>query len=93
LSHAQHPEDWGEALQICVDLILTNGNIFDTSKRSVDGEQFPVFSANPDLSYANQFHLMRLTNGAFHVCLAAVYKVSHSPHTSPIFLYRVGFVC
>jgi hypothetical protein len=30
----QHPEDWGEALQICVDLVLTNGNILDTSRRA-----------------------------------------------------------
>jgi hypothetical protein len=43
-------------------------------------EQLPVFLANPDLSYANQFHLMRFTNGAFHLCLQALYKVQHS-HT------------
>jgi hypothetical protein len=30
---SQDPEDWGEALQICVDLITTRGKPFDTAHR------------------------------------------------------------
>jgi len=37
-------------------------------------EQLPVFLANPDVSYPNQFPLPRFTNGAFLVCLEALYK-------------------
>jgi hypothetical protein len=52
-----------------------------------------VFLANPDLAYANQFHLMRFTNGAFHVCLEALYKVrtTTQPPTIKVslFLMRV----
>ncbi len=41
-----------------------------------------MFLANPDLAYANQFHLMRFTNGAFHVCLEALYKVRTTTTTT-----------
>ncbi len=34
-----------------------------------------MYLANPDLTYADRFHMPRFTNGAFHVCLAALYKV------------------
>ena len=42
----QHPEDWGEALQICVDLVLTNGNILDTSRRAAPNTVQPPHTHN-----------------------------------------------
>jgi HAD superfamily hydrolase (TIGR01456 family) len=66
------PEDWEEALQIMCDVLLTHGHMLPTA--SSPSEQLPVFFANPDISYAHQYHLPRFTNGAFRLCLERLYK-------------------
>ncbi len=49
-------------------------------------EQLPIFFANPDVAYANQFHISRFTNGAFRLCIERLYKVCSENGLSCLFL-------
>lgn len=75
-ARVQTPPDWAEALQVLCDVIATKGDVQNTqTPPPKPDEQIPLFFANPDVSYANQYALPRFTNGAFRLCLERLYQV------------------
>ena len=54
------PQDWAEAIQIICDCCHYSGHLGKESS-----EQIPVYSTNPDLVYATNHSVPRLTLGSF----------------------------
>ena len=76
----EEPEDWGEALQVVVDVLrCEHGRLpLDPSEvpTSVTSgvQSVPVYVANPDFVYGGEFAFVRYTVGAFVRCLALLYR-------------------
>jgi len=70
----QVPADWAEALQICVDILRSDG-IPGADHESLD-QKVKVFSGNPDLDYGALHSVPRMTLGAFRKCLEALFRES-----------------
>jgi len=68
------PKDWGVALQICCDLLQSDGVINSTGFKIQNEQIVDFYSANPDFSYPSQFPVPRFTSGAFMVCLKNLYE-------------------
>jgi HAD superfamily hydrolase (TIGR01456 family) len=75
------PRDWYSDLQILLDILLDHHKRHPSPLRSHahDGgahtpAQIPVYFSNGDLQWSAQHHSPRLAQGAFHVCLGALYK-------------------
>ena len=66
---ANTPVGWDAHVQFLLDLLLTNGELRNSSKT-----QLPLIACNPDLVWASEYHLPRIANGAFVHMLAALYK-------------------
>ena len=77
-------EDLGEALQLCLDVLLTNGNpsgprvLVDDKDTKQEVE---VWFTNPDLVYSGLATHPRLTQGSFRMCLETLF-VSATSSTS-----------
>lgn len=73
----EDPEDLGEALQLCLDVLLTNGNpsgprvLLENEKVKQEVE---VWFTNPDLVYSGLAMHPRLTQGSYRQCLETLYK-------------------
>jgi hypothetical protein len=69
------PVRWESALQLCTDLLVSNGN---PSKRlnHFSDEHIPVIACNTDLLWMAEAPLPRFGHGAFLVCLESLYQVS-----------------
>eukprot|EP00571_Detonula_confervacea_P010061 CAMPEP_0172304004 /NCGR_PEP_ID=MMETSP1058-20130122/5466_1 /TAXON_ID=83371 /ORGANISM="Detonula confervacea, Strain CCMP 353" /LENGTH=351 /DNA_ID=CAMNT_0013015053 /DNA_START=25 /DNA_END=1077 /DNA_ORIENTATION=- len=73
----EDPEDLGEALQLCLDVLLTNGNpsgprvLIEKEETKQDVE---VFFSNPDLVYSGLATHPRLTQGSYRQCLETLYQ-------------------
>lgn len=75
----EEPFDWGEALQVSVDILrCKNGRIPMSPDERIEwqvpdgpGEKqsVPVYVANPDFVYGGRFSFVRYTVGAFMDCL------------------------
>lgn len=70
-------EDLGEALQISLDVLLTNGNP-SGPRVLVDDEEseqeVQVWFTNPDLTYAGLARHPRLTQGSYRLCLETLFE-------------------
>lgn len=77
----EDPEDLGEALQLCLDVLLTNGN---PSGRRVlieneeAKQEVEVWFTNPDLVYSGLAAHPRLTQGSYRQCLETLYQSATS---------------
>ncbi|KAL7527671.1 hypothetical protein ACHAXR_002072 [Thalassiosira sp. AJA248-18] len=77
----EDPEDLGEALQLCLDVLLTNGNpsgprvLIDEEDAKQDVE---VWFTNPDIVYSGLAKHPRLTQGSYRLCLETVYHSATS---------------
>ena len=78
-------EDLGESLQLCLDVLLTNGNP-SGPRVLVDDEdakqEVEVWFTNPDLVYSGLAVHPRLTQGSYRMCLETLYQSATSPSTS-----------
>ena len=76
----EEPEDWGEALQVIVDVLrCENGRVplaVDSAPVPTAGgkQSVPVYVANPDFVYGGEFAFVRYTVGAFMRCLSLLYR-------------------
>jgi len=74
-------EDLGEALQLCLDVLLTNGNPCGPRVliKDEDSEQkVEVWFTNPDLTYAGLARHPRLTQGSYRLCLETLFESATS---------------
>ncbi|KAL3803800.1 hypothetical protein HJC23_003962 [Cyclotella cryptica] len=70
----EDPEDLGEALQLMMDVLLTNGNP-SGPRVLLNGEvkqEVEVWFTNPDLVYSGLAQHPRLTQGSYRLCLEAL---------------------
>jgi len=78
-------EDLGESLQLCLDVLLTNGNP-SGPRVLVDDEdakqEVEVWFTNPDLVYSGLAVHPRLTQGSYRMCLETLYQSATSSSTS-----------
>lgn len=76
------PVDWGRDIQLISDVLNSRGAPLDTTSATstatssslVQRPIVPIAFSNPDLLWANHFHLNRLGQGAFAIALEAIYK-------------------
>ena len=85
------PRDWGQTLQLCVDLLRFGGNLFSENSSSSSSTSPLLFVSNPDFDYRARPPGNRMTTGAWLVALEAlllkykvdlkkVLKVTGKPH-------------
>eukprot|EP00047_Mylnosiga_fluctuans_P006606 m.247959 g.247959 ORF g.247959 m.247959 type:complete len:329 (+) comp15584_c0_seq1:25-1011(+) len=65
------PMDWGEAVQILVDLLRSSGR--PGREHEAPTQPVPIFSCCPDFHFGASHSLPRLTNGAFLLALRAIF--------------------
>ena len=79
----EEPEDWGEALQVVVDVLrCAHGRLplapdeapVPVCAGAGAAQSVPVYVANPDFVYGGEFAFVRYTVGAFVRCLALLYR-------------------
>ncbi len=82
----QQPADWGEALQILVDILRSGDGLVGREHENPHTVQHvPLFVSNPDFVYGGIHSLPRFTNGAFVECLEMLYRRvtgKHLAHTA-----------
>jgi len=66
------PLNWEGALQLILDVIQTNGRPNHTPE--LGPQQIPVLASNMDLQWMAKSPIPRFGNGAFLVCLEALYE-------------------
>ena len=72
----EDPDDLGEALQLCLDVLLTNGNPSGPRVLVENNEarqEVEVWFTNPDLVYSGLATHPRLTQGSYRLCLEHLY--------------------
>jgi len=67
-----YPKCWDDALQVLVDLLLSDGRVGHPCP--VDTQVVQLYFANPDFVYAGNYKLPRFTQGAFRDCLNLLYS-------------------
>lgn len=80
----EEPFDWGEALQVVVDILrCRNGKVPMNAEEKIDWQipdgpgvkqSVPIYVANPDFVYGGRFSFVRFTVGAFLMCLNKLHK-------------------
>ena len=73
------PLNWESALQLILDIIVTNGDPRNSvTSMAVASSSIPVFILNEEMLSFNSgtFDRPRFSKGAFLECLQALYKVS-----------------
>ena len=68
------PDKWESNLQLLVDLLVTNGKPDHTPDSMPTETLLPVLACNMDLVFMAEACMPRFGNGAFLVCLEALYK-------------------
>jgi ribonucleotide monophosphatase NagD (HAD superfamily) len=63
------PNHWGQALQLCVDFLLSSNPV----RAELEPVQPPIHFANPDFLWKSEFPRPRFALGAFKTALRAVY--------------------
>jgi len=64
------PTLWGVSLQICLDILMSDGR----PENRVKSQQIPIYFSNPDIVYSDEFKYPRLAHGSFRKCLEFLYK-------------------
>lgn len=73
----QSPAEWGEALQITLDVLRSSTGVAGGPDLSLDGAQaVHLHCGNPDFDYQAKHAVPRLTLGAFRQCLALCFRES-----------------
>ena len=81
----EDPEDLGEALQLCLDVLLTNGNPSGPRVLTDDEnakQEVEVWFTNPDTVYSGLAKHPRLTQGSYRMCLETLYQSATSATTT-----------
>lgn len=84
----EDPEDLGESLQLCLDVLLTNGNPSGPRVLIEDEDakqEVEVWFTNPDLVYSGLARHPRLTQGSHRLCLEALYHSATSSASTSYF--------
>lgn len=73
------PRDFGTDLQIVVDILLSENGRLGTRKhmknlRHHTQPSVPIYFSNNDLLWSNDYKIPRFGQGAFRVCVEALYK-------------------
>ncbi|PVH88954.1 HAD-superfamily hydrolase [Cadophora sp. DSE1049] len=79
------PREWCLDLQIIIDLLLSESGIFGTvssknnnpglpNKGYLQDKQPKLYFANPDITYATNYHLPRICQGTFKLALTGMWK-------------------
>jgi HAD superfamily hydrolase (TIGR01456 family) len=63
------PANWGEAIQLLVDVVRGNGSIGDDRPQTI-----PLHCGNPDFDYKDVHSVPRMTLGAFRLALETLYR-------------------
>lgn len=94
------PRDWGLDLQICMDLLLSEGGKIDTrstmngnpllcNKGFQQDDQPSIFFCNLDLEWATPHVQPRFAQGAFRACLDGLWNAYTGGHT-PLQAWHCG---
>eukprot|EP00698_Gefionella_okellyi_P003336 TRINITY_DN13106_c0_g1_i1.p1 TRINITY_DN13106_c0_g1~~TRINITY_DN13106_c0_g1_i1.p1 ORF type:complete len:339 (+),score=40.45 TRINITY_DN13106_c0_g1_i1:162-1178(+) len=67
----EDPHDWHAALQVSLDLLETTGVV---GGPAVCEQQVQIHFSNPDFVYASLHSRPRITQGAFKLCIEAIYQ-------------------
>jgi HAD superfamily hydrolase (TIGR01456 family) len=67
------PDDWAEALQVCVDILRSKNGVPDVENEATDRQYVEIHSANPDFVYSASHSVERFTLGSFRKCLEMLY--------------------
>ncbi|KAF2074585.1 hypothetical protein CYY_004092 [Polysphondylium violaceum] len=72
----EEPLDWGECIQIIVDIAQSKDGLLEKNFiNKADTQMIDVHIANPDISYGGEFVLPRFTMGALTECIKTLYKI------------------
>lgn len=67
------PRDWALDLQVLVDVTLSDEGRLGTRRPANSAKpHIPIYFSNPDLIWANEYHLPRLGQGGFHAAFHGV---------------------
>lgn len=67
------PRDWALDLQVLLDLVLSDEGQLGTRRRDISSKpHLPIYFSNPDLIWANEYHLPRLGQGGFRAAFQGV---------------------
>lgn len=67
------PRDWALDLQVLVDLTLSDeGRLGTRRPKNCAKPHIPIYFSNPDLIWANEYHLSRLGQGAFRAAFHGI---------------------
>ncbi|KYR01189.1 hypothetical protein DLAC_02306 [Tieghemostelium lacteum] len=82
----EEPSDWGECIQVVIDVLQsTDGLISMSSFKKTTKQCIDLHFANPDFTYAGEFSLPRFTMGALVECIKNLYQLQ----TGQILKYQV----
>mmetsp|Transcript_54153 Transcript_54153/g.115063 ORF Transcript_54153/g.115063 Transcript_54153/m.115063 type:complete len:355 (-) Transcript_54153:39-1103(-) len=87
----EDPEDLGESLQLCLDVLLTNGNpsgprVLIEDKNA--NQEVEVWFTNPDLVYSGLARHPRLTQGSYRLCLETLYQSATSSTSTSYYSFK-----
>ncbi|XP_046654424.1 haloacid dehalogenase-like hydrolase domain-containing 5 isoform X1 [Daphnia pulicaria] len=69
----QEPAEWDSALQLIIDVLMTNGKLLDPPAK-LPYPHIPLLACNMDLQWMAEAWMPRFGHGAFLVCLEELYK-------------------
>jgi HAD superfamily hydrolase (TIGR01456 family) len=74
----QIPDDWGEAMQLALDVIRSSDGSIGGADFWLSGgsQKVEVHCGNPDFDYRDAHSVPRLTLGAFLHCVESVFEIS-----------------
>jgi len=69
----QEPTEWDSALQLIIDVLMTNGQLMKMPSQ-LPYPHIPILACNMDLQWMAEAWMPRFGHGAFLVCLEELYK-------------------
>ncbi|RPB08758.1 HAD-superfamily hydrolase [Morchella conica CCBAS932] len=69
------PRDWALDIQLLIDVVMSDKGRLGTKRRADDDSpHVPLYFSNPDLLWANKYHLPRLGQGGFREAFVGVFR-------------------
>lgn len=68
------PIYWEQALQIIIDLLMTNGDL-NANFKFIPSPHLPIIACNKDITFKGAASLPRFGHGAFLECLESLFMV------------------
>lgn len=68
------PVRWETSLQLIIDLLISEGDLRNTTYCPLNYPHIPILACNPDLQFEAEANMPRFGHGAFLLCLESLYK-------------------